>query len=45
VKFIGNRAARGRQYVVIVCGGGQNGAPSGGGIVPFALPGKERAGV
>ncbi len=29
----------GRQYVVIVCGGGKNGAPSGSAIVAFALPG------
>jgi quinoprotein glucose dehydrogenase len=28
----------GRQYVVIACGGGKNGAPSGGSIVAFALP-------
>jgi quinoprotein glucose dehydrogenase len=28
----------GRQYVVIVCGGGKNGAPSGSAIVAFALP-------
>jgi len=28
----------GRQFVVIVCGGGKNGAPSGGSIVAFALP-------
>ena len=28
----------GRQYVVIVCGGGKNGAPSGSTIVAFALP-------
>ena len=27
----------GRQYVVIVCGGGKNGAPSGSSIVAFAL--------
>ncbi len=27
-----------RQYVVIVCGGGKNGAPSGSSIVAFALP-------
>jgi quinoprotein glucose dehydrogenase len=27
----------GRQYVVIVCGGGKNGAPSGSAIVAFAL--------
>jgi quinoprotein glucose dehydrogenase len=31
---------RGRQYVVIVCGGGKNGAPSGSSIVAFALPAK-----
>jgi quinoprotein glucose dehydrogenase len=28
----------GKQYVVIVCGGGKNGAPSGSAIVAFALP-------
>jgi quinoprotein glucose dehydrogenase len=28
----------GKQYVVIVCGGGKNGAPSGSAIVSFALP-------
>jgi quinoprotein glucose dehydrogenase len=28
----------GRQYIVIVCGGGKNGAPSGSAIVAFALP-------
>ncbi len=28
----------GRQYIVIVCGGGKNGAPSGSSIVAFALP-------
>jgi quinoprotein glucose dehydrogenase len=28
----------GKQYVVIVCGGGKNGAPSGSAIVGFALP-------
>ena len=28
----------GRQYVVIACGGGKNGAPSGGTFVAFALP-------
>lgn len=28
----------GRQYVVIACGGGKNGAPSGGTLVAFALP-------
>jgi quinoprotein glucose dehydrogenase len=27
----------GRQYVVIVCGGGKNGAPSGSSVVAFAL--------
>jgi quinoprotein glucose dehydrogenase len=31
-------AIDGRQYVVIVCGGGKNGAPSGSSIVAFALP-------
>ncbi len=30
----------GRQYVVIACGGGKNGAPSGGTLVAFALPGR-----
>jgi quinoprotein glucose dehydrogenase len=30
----------GREYVVIVCGGGKNGAPSGSSIVAFALPEK-----
>jgi quinoprotein glucose dehydrogenase len=29
---------RGRQFIAIVCGGGKNGAPSGGSIVAFALP-------
>ena len=29
----------GRQYVVIACGGGKNGAPSGSSLVAFALPG------
>ena len=29
---------RGRQYIAIVCGGGKNGATSGGSIVAFALP-------
>ena len=29
----------GREFVVIVCGGGKNGAPSGSAIVAFALPG------
>lgn len=28
----------GRQYLVIACGGGKNGAPSGGTFVAFALP-------
>jgi quinoprotein glucose dehydrogenase len=28
----------GKQYVVIVCGGGKNGAPSGSSVVAFALP-------
>ena len=28
----------GREYVVIACGGGKNGAPSGSSIVAFALP-------
>jgi quinoprotein glucose dehydrogenase len=31
-------AIDGREYVVIVCGGGKNGAPSGSSIVAFALP-------
>jgi quinoprotein glucose dehydrogenase len=30
------------QYVVIVCGGGKNGAPSGSSIVAFALPESRR---
>jgi quinoprotein glucose dehydrogenase len=30
----------GRQYIVIVCGGGKNGAASGSSIVAFALPEK-----
>jgi quinoprotein glucose dehydrogenase len=34
---------RGRQFVVIVCGGGKNGAPSGSSIVAFALPGDRTA--
>lgn len=29
---------KGKQYVAIVCGGGKNGADSGGSIVAFALP-------
>ncbi|HSL71996.1 MAG TPA: c-type cytochrome, partial [Longimicrobiales bacterium] len=29
----------GRQFIVIACGGGKNGAPSGGAYVAFALPG------
>ena len=28
----------GKQYIVIACGGGKNGAPSGGTFVAFALP-------
>ena len=28
----------GRQFIVIACGGGKNGAPSGGTYVAFALP-------
>jgi quinoprotein glucose dehydrogenase len=28
----------GREYVVIACGGGKNGAPSGSSVVAFALP-------
>lgn len=31
-------SVNGRQFVVIVCGGGKNGAPSGSTIVAFALP-------
>ena len=30
-------AVNGREYVVIVCGGGKNGAPSGGSVLAFAL--------
>ena len=33
----------GKQYVVIACGGGKNGAPSGGTFVAFALPDAGRA--
>jgi quinoprotein glucose dehydrogenase len=29
---------KGKQYVVIACGGGKNGAPSGSTVVAFALP-------
>jgi quinoprotein glucose dehydrogenase len=36
--------AGGRQYVVIACGGGKNGAPSGGMYVAFALPEEGSAG-
>jgi quinoprotein glucose dehydrogenase len=32
----------GREYVVIVCGGGKNDAPSGSSIVAFALPEKTK---
>ena len=32
----------GRQYIVIACGGGKNGAPSGGTYVAFALPANGR---
>jgi len=28
----------GKEYIVIVCGGGKNGAPSGSAVVAFALP-------
>ena len=28
----------GREYVAIACGGGKQGAPTGGSIVAFALP-------
>ncbi len=31
-------AINGKQYIVIACGGGKNGAPSGSSIVAFALP-------
>jgi len=31
-------SVKGKEYVVIVCGGGKNGAPSGGSVVAFALP-------
>jgi quinoprotein glucose dehydrogenase len=31
-------AINGREYVVIACGGGKNGAPSGSSVVAFALP-------
>ena len=33
---------KGKQYIAIVCGGGKNGADSGGSIVAFALPDKDR---
>ena len=33
----------GREYIVIACGGGKNGAPSGSSIVAFALPAQSRA--
>jgi quinoprotein glucose dehydrogenase len=33
----------GVQYVVIACGGGKNGAKSGGTYVAFALPQARRA--
>ncbi|MEY4634329.1 MAG: hypothetical protein RJA55_127 [Acidobacteriota bacterium] len=29
---------KGKQYLVIACGGGKNGAPSGSTLVAFALP-------
>lgn len=32
----------GREYIVIVCGGGKNGAPSGSSIVAFALPDRRK---
>lgn len=35
----------GRQYIVIACGGGKNGAPSGGTYVAFALPEPRAAGA
>ena len=31
-------SVNGREYIVIACGGGKNGAPSGSNIVAFALP-------
>ena len=31
-------SVNGREYIVIACGGGKNGAPSGSSIVAFALP-------
>jgi glucose dehydrogenase len=34
----------GRQFIVIVCGGGKNGAASGSSIVAFALPDNSGAG-
>lgn len=33
----------GRQFIVIACGGGKNGAPSGSSIVAFALPTPSRS--
>ena len=35
---IGRVVMSGKQYIVIACGGGKNGAPSGGTYVAFALP-------
>jgi quinoprotein glucose dehydrogenase len=35
----------GREYIVIVCGGGKNGAPSGSSIVAFALPETKGSGL
>ncbi|HEY7055842.1 MAG TPA: c-type cytochrome, partial [Vicinamibacterales bacterium] len=32
----------GREYIVIACGGGKNGAPSGSTLVAFALPAREK---
>ena len=33
-----HHGASDKQYIVIACGGGKNGAPSGGVYVAFALP-------
>ena len=35
---VASTSLHGTEYVVIVCGGGKNGAPSGSSIVAFALP-------
>ena len=47
--FAGNASpstytVNGRQFIVIACGGGKNGAPSGSTVVAFALPTNARRG-